>query len=178
MPHMHCPRVLAFLAPVGLFLALAQLLPAVDAGPATTQEYADFLKNIKGYYNTQMMHLNAIVGPAGGCPSGSEFTAEPGTRYLEVAQQTNGLVGSICDVDLSVPEGISMGGDFLLKVQFFLTKLADSTTVKVVVNGTECTSGWKYDLTSNSVIFDLKGSCDLPLGAKIEVTYSTLCLAS
>ena len=148
-----------------------------DGGLGLVDEYVTALKNIKGYDNPAMMHFNAVVGPDGGCPAGSTVTAEAGARYSFVAQQTNGTVRSFCDADLWAFDSVG-SVDFQNLVMYFLSKLADPTTVKVMVDGTECLSGWKFDAPSNRVIFDSQGSCAPAPGSKIEVTYSTLCLAS
>ncbi len=150
--------------------------------------YVDFFKNIKGWYNVDMMHFNAIVGiegvpskPSsndGDCVASDGGTAASGDRYLQVAEETGGLSGSICESSYS---GImNKIGDvtFHPKVQFFLSRLADPATVSVQVNGSACTTGWRYDAPSNSVIFDLQGSCMPGPGDKIRIEYETLCLTS
>ena len=144
--------------------------------------YVDFFKNIKGWYNVDMMHFNAIVGmdssSAGSCTASDGGTAEGGYRYVEVVEQTGGLGGSICDS--SYASTMNKIGDvtFHPKVQFFLTRLADPSTVTVKVNTTSCPSGWRYDAPSNSVIFDAKGTCMPGPGDKIFIDYETLCLTS
>jgi hypothetical protein len=150
-----------------------------DASPLTVVEYVNEFKNIKGFYNTSMAHFNAIVGPAGGCVGADGSTAEPGTRYAEMAEETSGYVGSFCASDLWLGLGsIGPGPDWVPKVQYFLSQLADPATIHVSVDGVACTSGWKYNAPSNSVIFDSNGPCMPQPGDKITVTYSTLCLGT
>jgi len=126
------------------------------------------------------MHFNAIVGSnsggTGGCTGPDGTSAEAGTRYITVAQATNGQVGSICDPSFSTVMGAIGQAAFGLKVQFFLTRPADPPTVKVRVEGVACTSGWKYDAASNSVIFDEKGTCVPTPGQQVRIEYKTLCL--
>ena len=149
-----------------------------DQSPSAVSFYIDFLKNIKGYYNTSMFHWHSIVGQS----SGSSSCAQEGKRYNETSQQTNGLVGDICDTSFA-PTMNSIGKiAFGLKVQFFLTRLADPPTVTVKVAGKQCSSGWKYDSTSNAVLFDSKNpgdACSQPQpGDLIQIHYKTLCLTS
>ena len=67
---------------------------------------------------------------------------------------------------------------FQPKVQFFLTRLADPPTVTVKVDDAACATGWKYDSNSNSVVFDVNGTCMPQPGQKIDIHYKTLCLTS
>ena len=138
--------------------------------------YIDFLKNIKGYHNVSMMHFHSIVGQN---PS-TCAEAEPGKRYLMVSDATNGIKGDICASDYGpIMEDI---GDvtFGLKVQFFLSRLANPSSISVKVNGQQCHTGWTYDGNSNSIIFDGKNPndpCSQPApGQVIEVSYEMLCL--
>ncbi|MBM4397911.1 MAG: choice-of-anchor D domain-containing protein [Deltaproteobacteria bacterium] len=149
-----------------------------DQSSAAPSFYIDFFKNIKGFYNSNMMHYNSIVGSSGGCTAGDGGTAAEGKRYHMVSQETNGIIGSICDMDFSKTMNEIGKVAFGLKVQFFLTRLADPPTVKVWVDGGECASGWQYDAPSNSVIFDDKGSCMPQPGQVIRIHYKTLCLTS
>jgi len=169
------------------FLALSD---EEEQSPGGLPLYIDFLKNIKGWYNVDMMHFNAIVGitgvPAtpsssstgGDCVGSDGGTADNGARYLEMVKETNGISDSICnDSYAAVMKKI---GDvtFHPKVQFFLSRLADPATVSVKVNDNACTVGWHYDSPSNSIIFDPKGTCMPGPGDKIRVEYDTLCLTS
>ena len=147
-----------------------------DQSPAPLSFYIDFFKSIKGFANESLMHAHAIVGDVPkGCMT-DDGEADPGKRYAQVATETGGKIGSICDANFaSVLESI---GDvaFGLKQQFFLTAKADPPTVKVWVSGTECKTSWKYDEPSNSVIFDLNGSCMPQEGETIEIYYKMICL--
>ncbi|HOU53095.1 MAG TPA: choice-of-anchor D domain-containing protein [Myxococcota bacterium] len=162
-----------------------------DQSSAGTAFYVDFFKNIKGWYNLNMMHVNAIVGvegvPArpsgsgsstGDCVASDGGTADEGKRYIDVVQQTGGLYDSICK-DSYAPIMNQVGTvSFHPKVQFFLSRLADPATVTVQVAGQTCTAGWRYDAPSNSVVFDEQGPCMPQPGQKIRIEYDTLCLTS
>jgi len=169
-------------------LEVVMLSDEEDQSSAGTAFYIDFFKNIKGWYNVNMMHVNAIVGiegvpsapvqSEGDCVASDGGTADEGKRYLEVAQQTGGLTDSICQ-DSYGPIMNQIGNvSFHPKVQFFLSRLADPATVTVQVAGQTCTAGWRYDAPSNSVVFDEKGPCMPQPGQKIRIEYDTLCLTS
>jgi hypothetical protein len=149
-----------------------------DQSPSAPSFYIDFFKNIKGFYNTSMFHFNAICGPQGGCTAPDGGTAEAGMEYIKTAQETNGLFGSICDSDYG-PIMSQIGAKaFGLKVQFFLSRLADAATVKVWVDDKACTAGWSYDAPSNSVIFQENGTCMPQPGQVVKIHYKTLCLTN
>jgi len=150
-----------------------------DQSPADLNFYINFFKNIKGFYNDNLFHAHAIVGPPGGCTSGSGAAAA-GLRYRDVAQATGGSVASICDS--SFASSLSGIGNiaFGLRKQFFLTRLADASTIAVTVGGAGCQSGggtnWRYDAPSNSILFSESGGCMPQVGQHIQVHYETLCL--
>jgi hypothetical protein len=155
-----------------------------DQSSADPAFYIDFFKNIKGYYNVNMMHVNTIVGMAAApgdtscaSPDGST-TAEVSKRYLMVADQTGGKKGSICDPTFATVMNEIGAQAFGLKVQFYLTRLADPSTVTVKVKGAACTTGWTYDAPSNSVLFEEKGACMPQPGDEIIIDYETICLTS
>ncbi len=154
-------------------LELIVLADEEDQSPNAVSFYTDFFRNIKGYMNVNMMHFNAIVGVDEMCSEG-----DPGERYMKVATDTNGKIGSICDDNYSTVMNQIGAAAFGLKVQFFLSRLADPQSVEVSVNGASCGAGWEYDANSNSVIFDEDGPCMPQPGDVIRIHYTTLCLAS
>jgi len=148
-----------------------------EAGP-----FVDFLKSLKGYYNANMMHLNAVVSPGPEpCTIGELAAAEVGTRWAEAATQTGGMQGSFCDDPLALWQYIGHFS-FTPRVQFFLTALAEPATIAVKVGEAACLEHWRYDAPSNSVIFDHQDPADPcstpPEGVTIEVRYRTLCLTA
>lgn len=167
-----------------------------DQSHGSVSFYTNFFKSIKGFYNTNMFHWNSIVGVDDttgdckqGCTGSDGSSAQHGCRYTTVSQDTNGKVGAICDTDYG-PVMDAIGAQaFGLKMQFFLTRLADPPTIKVSVKGADCGTGylklgepstpgwnWRYDQPSNSVIFEEGGKCVPKPGDKIEIEYDTLCL--
>ncbi len=151
-----------------------------DYSPADINFYINFFKNIKGFYNSNLMHAHAIVGPSGGCSS-SNGDAIAGHRYIEVAKATGGNIISICESDFST--GLKSIGEiaFGLKVQFFLTRTAQPATLEVKVADVPCPAvsggqtNWHYDQPSNSVVFNETGACMPQPGDKVWIHYETLC---
>lgn len=164
-------------------LEIIALSDEEDQSSAAPSFYIDFFKSIKGFYNVNMMHFNAICGTddgsgTGGCTGSDGSGAAEGQRYIEVVNQTNGKHGSICDVDYKNIMNEIGSVAFGLKVQFFLSRLADPATIEVTVNGTKITTGWTYDSPSNGVLFDEEHANMPQPGDEISIHYETLCLTS
>ena len=149
-----------------------------DQSPADLNFYINFFKNIKGFYNSNLFHAHAIVGPPGGCSS-SNGDATAGMRYIDLANATGGNVASICQSDFA--DSLASIGEiaFGLKTQFFLSRVAEPSTIEVRINGTLCSTdggaNWTYDATSNSVIFIEDGGCMPQPDDMIEIYYETVC---
>ena len=147
-----------------------------DFSDANLNFYVDFFKNIKGFRNEGRFHANAIVGSQNGqaasC-SGAGGEANAGSRYVEVANRTNGQVYSICATDFGQPLQEIGNQAFGLPVQFFLTRPAESNSIQVSVNGSMRSNGWNYDSASNSIIFD-EAQVPQP-GQQVRVEYNAQC---
>ena len=149
--------------------------------------YVDFLRNIHGARNVDLLTVSIIVGLDGNPPkpkscSSSDGDASAGSRYYEVYDQINaGLAISICDGNWgSALQALGID-TFVSRVQFPLSRQADPSTLQVLVNNSplpQDTSGsnfgWTYDEGSNSIVF---GSSSVPpRGASIKVSYEAICL--
>jgi hypothetical protein len=146
--------------------------------------YVDFFSSIKGYRNTDMMKVSAIVGDA---PSGcGTDTAESGSRYIEVANRTGGIFQSICTGNWAQALE-NLGIDAFAAIREFpLSRPADEATISVTVNGQpvahascndpdnpSCQDGWIYDPGSNTIYFGDEVVPDR--GDRIEVDYTAVC---
>ncbi|MEO1267209.1 MAG: choice-of-anchor D domain-containing protein, partial [Myxococcota bacterium] len=145
-----------------------------DQSTATPDFYVDFFQSIKGFRNDSLLNVSVIVGantssntPAD-CTSGNGDAAA-GRRYDTVAQSTGGTTGSICAADFGGYLQNIGNRAFGLRREFFLSRAAEPATVQVRVNGANQTTGWTYDETTNSIIFE---RTTVPMaGALIEVEY-------
>jgi hypothetical protein len=101
-----------------------------------------------------------------------------GDRYIAVANNTGGIVASICDQNFATALQNIGTVAFGLAQQFFLTRTPEPDTIEVKVNGTICPAGapnWEFDAASNSVTF-LQGSACMPEeGDKVSIYYKMLC---
>lgn len=151
-----------------------------DQSTATVDFYVDFLKNLKGYRNSDMMSFSAIVGydessgQASDCSS-SDGQAVPGARYIDVAGRTGGLKRSICSSNWGqIADDLGLDA-FGAKSQFFLSREPIASTIHVEVNGqTVAQSGnWSYEASSQSVIFE--PTATPPQSATVVIDYETVC---
>ncbi len=164
-------------------LELVFLSDEEDQSTPTPDFYVDFFRSIKGFANTNLFHAHSIVGDeGGGCGDSNSggTTADGGDRYIYVTDATGGVFESICND--SFASALSEIGNiaFGLKVQFFLTRAAEPSTVVVTVNGVRCTYGYDFDQPSNSIIFQGREGepdpCRLPQpGDEIVVEYDAIC---
>lgn len=120
-----------------------------DASSGTPASFQNSVLASKGG-DTSQVFFAAITGPN---PIGC-WSADAGSRYLEIVDATGGLFGSICDSDFGVTlqnlafEVTSVGNNFPL------TEVPDPTTIQVMVNGIpQATTTWLYSATANAVQF-------------------------
>lgn len=147
-----------------------------DYSTASLNFYVDFFKNIKGFRNEGQFHAHAIVGVENGrarACEGRGGAADAGSRYVEVANRTNGELFSICDDNFGPPLRELGNQAFGLPVQFFLSRPAIRNTVQVSVEGMRRNDGWQFDDASNSVVFD-EATVPQP-GETIQVDYEAQC---
>ena len=151
-----------------------------DQSPQSLPFYVDFLGNLKGFHNADLVSLSSVVGydeatgqPAA-CGTAAGGQALAGDRYVSVTRQTGGIARSICATDWSglVDDlGLSAFGG---RSAFYLTREAVASSLVVRVDGQAVgRPAWAYDATSNAVVF-AAGSVPAP-GAILDVDYDTAC---
>ena len=174
-----------FLRGPGAALELVMLSDEEDQSPAPPDFYVDFFKSIKGFANENFLHVHSIVGDKdrgcgdqSGSGSSGQTSADAGDRYIYVTEETGGIFESICDD--SFADALSEIGSiaFGLRVQFFLSRAGDPSSLTVTLNGVTCSTGWVYDPASNSVIFDEGGQCMPQEGDEIVIEYDAICFTS
>ena len=138
--------------------------------------YVDFFRSIKGMRNVNMIEAYAIVGDdPSGCNS-DNGEASAGTGYIRVADACNihddAHFMSICEESFEPVYENLAEHLFALRNQFFLSRLADPSTILVTIDGQD-RNDWTYDEASNSVIFPEDAPPDP--GAHIVIEYDTLC---
>ena len=112
--------------------------------------------------------INAVAGDyPGGCGG-----ATAGTGYYEGTVATGGLFLSICATDWASHLEDLANESVSINDSFELSQPAVPGTIEVTVDGISVNTGWTYDASSNSVVFDTDF---IPAGgSQVEVFYQLL----
>ena len=103
-----------------------------------------------------------------------------GQRYIQLAQATSGVTGSICDVSFATALSQIQNQISELSTQFVLGQVPIVSTIVVTVNGNlvpnDGTSGWTFNGAANSIVFH--GSAIPPQNAIINVNFTPASLTA
>jgi hypothetical protein len=162
-------------------LAVVIVSDEEDSSPQTTQFYENFFRNIKGFQNSSLFSLSAVVGTTNPSCSSGAGNAAYGARYIAVAQATGGVVESICNANWGQTLANIGLNSFGLRRSFQLSSQPVPVTIAVEVDGvpTPATTpaaqvNWSYDAATNSIVFATSAVPDA--NSVITVTYSVACL--
>jgi hypothetical protein len=154
------------------YLDMVFISKADDQSPGPLSDYIDMMYSVKGRHNKPMTHFHCATwvdrceGHAG---------HGPGERYIALSKEFDGKQAIICDDFAWILNEVA-SGLAPLKVQFFLSaQPVPPTSIQVKVNGQACTSGWQYEASTNSIVFDPTGLCMPQYSQPIEVTYTVGC---
>jgi len=133
----------------------------------------DFIDELKAQRPDTKVSVNSIVGDLPeGCAS-ILAAADPGEKYVEAQEATDGLRESICSYDYDAMLSRVAQHVLGLNVRFALLKIPDLDTVEAKVDGIiihrRDRHGWWYDAGDNSIIFD--GYAVPPPGSAIVISY-------
>jgi len=96
-----------------------------------------------------------------------------GTRYIDIVNRTNGVLGSVCDSSFASSLQNIQEKIIELSTLFPLDREPDVKTIRVAVNGQfinqDEKNGWTYLTSENAIQFH--GSAVPPAGASIQVYY-------
>lgn len=117
------------------------------------EEYVDYLMGItNSTVNQKRFNVNGIYITDQAC---ADTLHRPiGIRYQEIVNLTDGIEGSICDTSFADSLNLIAEKIVASSVQFYLDQLPVVETIVISIDGQIITSGWTYDATSNSIIFD------------------------
>jgi hypothetical protein len=133
----------------------------------------DFVSDLEAQRSGSSVTINSIVGDLPeGCAS-VLAAADPGEKYVEAQEATDGLRESICSFDYDAMLSRVAQHVLGLNVRFALLKIPNLDTVEVKVDGIiihrRDRHGWWYDAGDNSIVFD--GYAVPPPGSAIVITY-------
>lgn len=162
-------------------LAIIIVSDEADYSSQQPQFYENFFRNIKGFQNSSMYSFSAVVGTQQPFCNGPGGNADYGAQYVQVANNSGGVVESICAANWGQTLSNIGLNSFGLRRSFTLSSQPVPVTIAVQVNGTAIPAtsatgmmNWSYDMGTNSVIFT-QGSTPAA-GATITVTYTVACL--
>ena len=145
-----------------------------DSSLGGTDQYLRFLRSIKGPGREVNTSLSAVVGPEpDGCVVPGEENifgagARPGTRYLELARETSGLIESICTADFA-PFIEDLAIQLAALRRFFPLSAPPGSNIRVFVNGMLIPmSNWMVIPERRGILF--VGYVPPP-GAEIRIEY-------
>jgi hypothetical protein len=166
-------------------LAVVMLSNEDDQSPGTVAYYADFLRDLKGRRNPDLLSVSVIAGLSGeGTPKDPPEPAlcdeesQPAQRYLDLFKTVgNGAAFSICYSEWGgIMRKLGLGALHAV-VEYFLSRTADPASVVVMVNGApvmaDPVDGYTFDPATNSIVFG-RGAVPPP-GASIDVLYRAVC---
>jgi hypothetical protein len=136
--------------------------------------YVSFLDQVTGTTGTgRRYNVSAMTQSAAPCQGGSQAV-----RIMELAQNTGGILGDICQPDFG-PSMASISSQIaMLSTQFRLDRIPNPASISVKVDGAvipeDSINGWTYDGTANSIYFH--GDATPQQGAVIDVNYDPISL--
>jgi hypothetical protein len=160
----------AFLRPEAR-LAIIFVSDEEDFSSQPVPFYETYFKSLKDNDDSKLS-VSAIVGPRE--LSTCSTASSSGMRYIQLAEDTGGVVESICTPNWASSLKKLSDNTFGPKRIFPLSDTpADPATISVLVNGAAVTSRWHYEASTNSVLFDIGAAP--AAGSVVEIVYPVDC---
>ena len=146
--------------------AKLSLVGVSDEPEQSINPYAYYISAFQAYKSDpDDVVVNAV---AGDYPSGCG-SAMAGTGYYEATVATGGLFLSICSTDFASHLESLAEESAAVNDSFELTQEPVPETIEVVVDGVTTSTGWEYDASTQSVVFETDY---IPAGgSQLEITY-------
>lgn len=139
--------------------------PTLDA----ISVYTDFLNNLTGTSGAAARYNVSAMAQINTPCQGSSLS----TRIMDLANQTNGVLGDICEADFGPSMAAMADRITLLSTQYRLARTPVLSSIRVIIDGVaipeSSTDGWTYDSAANSIQFH--GTAIPEQGANIVVNY-------
>ncbi|MFK7928964.1 MAG: choice-of-anchor D domain-containing protein, partial [Myxococcota bacterium] len=149
------------------FLSIVHMSDGAEESGYAWRDYVAWMQALKADVNDVRVH--AI---AGDYPSGCAGAAA-GTGYYESTVATGGLFLSFCATDWDKHmEDLAAASVPNAQRWFVLTAQPVPQTLEVRIDGVLIPTGWAYDISSNSVIFDEDNLP--PPGSTLDIGYDRL----
>lgn len=136
--------------------------------------YLDTLTNTTGAFRRYSASAITVLDQA--CVQ-SHSQSSPSTligqRYIDLANKTDGVLGSVCAASYAPTLSAIQSHILELGTQFYLNAKPVVSSISVAVNSvsipSDATNGWTYNSAANSIVFH--GGAIPPAGADINVSF-------
>ena len=121
-----------------------------DSSPEPVNHYINTFFDVKGQRSRDVFNASALaVINDNSCTGEDQAYSTSGTRYIDVAEQTNGIVGDICAEEkdfATIVNDLSLNASRLREI-FYLSDWPDTASLTLAIDETfiECDAGvWTY----------------------------------
>lgn len=148
-----------------------------NPGLETVASYESYLDTLTGTTGASRRYtVNAITVLDSTCQQ-QHVSESPSTiigqRYIQMANDTNGVLGSVCDASYATSLEAIQTRILELGTQFYLNNQPVVSSITVDVNGVQVPNdpndGWTYNSAANSIMFH--GAAVPPAGSTISVNF-------
>lgn len=158
------------------YLSIIFVTDEEDSSPGTTNEYINAFRDVKGVTARDVFNASALVvtDEADCTEEQLDAGASENIRMVDVAEQTNGVVGSICSGDFAtIVTELSLASSRLTDT-FYLSQTPNAATLIVGVNeeAIDCADGvWEYQEVDGRPAIVFARDQLPPPGARITASY-------
>jgi hypothetical protein len=158
------------------YLSVIFVTDEEDSSPLTTNEYINAFRSLKGGVERDVVNASALVVTDETDCDAEQLAAgaSKNVRMVDVADQTNGVVGSICSGDFSdIVTELSLASS-RLKDTFYLSEAPDANTLIVGVGEEEvaCDAGvWSYQMIEDRPAIVFERDQLPPPGSRVTASY-------
>ncbi|HCH61712.1 MAG TPA: hypothetical protein DFR83_02830, partial [Deltaproteobacteria bacterium] len=158
------------------YLSIIFVSDEEDSSPGTTNEYINAFRDLKGVTARDVFNASAlVVTNESDCTDEQlDAGASQNIRMVDVADQTNGVVGSICSGDFAtIVTELSLASSRLTDT-FYLSQTPDAGSLIVGVDEEEvdCSDGmWEYTRVEGRPAIVFSRDQLPPPGARITASY-------
>lgn len=158
-------------------LAIIALSNEDDYSSGSTQSFADFLETVKppfkGFTRAWVVNFIGVPSMDSTCSSGLDYK-EPGLRWMDLAQKSQGRIESICNSSLAFAVDNVRKRIIELITDFKLGRKPDVATIKVYINGSlvpqSAVNGWEY--IENGYVIRFHGTAVPAADDRIQVDFT------
>jgi hypothetical protein len=137
-------------------------------GPNTTERFLEFLDQ-QAIITGHSASFSAVVGASPHGCIGQGGTALPGTRYIDVVDQSGGTQGNICNADFESVMTVLASQSVEWKTRFTLQAEPDKETLRIQVNDQRIDTGWILLPELPGIEFNVAPEPDAEIRIRYEV---------